>query len=96
MLLFLSLPFAMANHPSEVLLEQKRQAVNLHVPSQVITFDADRINRLGTAMPLGSTLMLVPGAGRHLGTLSGHSRGDVAIMLDGVVLREEKRLGPLP
>ena len=96
MLLLISLPFAFATAPSADDLMEKINAVNLQVPVQTITFDADRINRLGMGMYGTEPLTLVPGFGQRGGTLAGHSRNDVSVMLDGVVLRSENRLGPLP
>jgi outer membrane receptor protein involved in Fe transport len=66
------------------------------VPIQKVTFDADRLNRLGFGDDISDAFALVPGQRFGSSTLGGHSRSDVAVMLDGVTLRNHKALGPMP
>lgn len=66
------------------------------VPIQAVTFDADRLNRLGFGDDISDAFALVPGQRFGSATLGGHSRSDVAVTLDGVTLRNHKALGPMP
>jgi hypothetical protein len=68
------------------------RAIDWNVPTRTITFDADRLNRLGIGDDLSDIWALVPGR-RSLG---GHSGLDMTVMLDGVVLLDQGRLGPMP
>ena len=65
-----------------------------HVSLGRVTYDGDDLQQYAMVEDEHDFLRLVPGA--RPGTISGHGPGDVAVMLDGVVLLNQKRLGPLP
>ena len=79
-----------------VLLGNVLAQIDEAVPIQKVTFDADRLNRLGFGDDISDAFALVPGQRFGSSTLGGHSRSDVAVMLDGVTLRNHKALGPMP
>jgi len=105
-LLALSMTAAQANTPTVApiaiapscvcVVPYVRPTVELDVPTRTITFDPAQINRFGFGDDLNDTFALVPGHNRRTNTLADYGARDVAVMLDGVLLRNEGRLAPLP
>ena len=72
----------------------ERRVVTPRVSMGRVTFDGDDLQQYALVEDDTDFRALVPGSTR--GYLGGHSPNNVAIMLDGVVLLNHKRLSPLP